>query len=413
MTSTDQPAKTPRPLPEAPEWARLEDLSMTRLLDTPPEERFDRITRLAQRLFGVSAASISLIAENRQYLKSFVGPLSRESERRHTFCTETIKSSETLIVENALADDRFKQSPLVTGNPHIQFYAGHPLTGPGGTHVGTFCIIDQSPRTFSAEQQEILEDLTKIIQREMNLSWDIDHGARVQRALLPATPEPPAGYSLGTCFYPASGLSGDFYELGTTSAGQLRITVGDAMGKGIGPGLVASAVHTAFVNTGWEAGPAAIFEDVAARLDETLARVGSYATIFHAVIDPLSGEGRYADAGQGLSHILRADKTIDRLAPTGPPLGLMPGQSWDTRPFSLGPGDAILIPTDGLLDLHGGDLDRLTDAMAAHGTDDHPDAVVKALCDRRGKRVILNDITAVLLRRDGHFHVGLPEGAPG
>ena len=167
MTSTGYQSESRLSGAEAPEWARLEDLSRTRLLDTPSEERFDRITRLAQGLFGVSAASISLIAEDRQFLKSFVGPLARESERRDTFCTEAIKSPGTMIVENALTDERFRQSPLVTGNPHIQFYAGHPLTGPGGTHVGTFCIIDQAPRVFSAEQQKILEDLTEIIQREI------------------------------------------------------------------------------------------------------------------------------------------------------------------------------------------------------------------------------------------------------
>jgi sigma-B regulation protein RsbU (phosphoserine phosphatase) len=246
MTSTGSQSQIPLRGPEAPERARLEDVARTRLLDTPPEERFDRITRLAQRLFGVSAASISLIAENRQYLKSFVGPLSRENERRDTFCTETIKASDSMIVENALADERFRHSPLVTGNPHIKFYAGHPLTGPGGTHVGTFCITDQAPRSFSADQQAILEDLTEIIQREMNLSWDIGDGARVQRALLPATPPAPAGYSLGTCFYPAFGLSGDFYELGTTASGLFRITVGDAMGKGIRPRPSPARRHRSF-----------------------------------------------------------------------------------------------------------------------------------------------------------------------
>jgi serine phosphatase RsbU (regulator of sigma subunit) len=304
-----------------------------------------------------------------------------------------------MIVENALTDDRFRQSPLVTGNPHIKFYAGHPLTGPGGTHVGTFCIIDQAPRSFSAEQQEILEDLTEVIQREMNLSWDIDNGARVQRALLPAIPLAPSGYSLGTCFYPAFGLSGDFYELGTTAAGQFRITVGDAMGKGIGPGLVAGTIRSAFTSTNSDADPSRIFESVAGNVDETLDRVGSYATVFHAVFDPATGAGSYADAGQGLSHILRADNTIERLAPTGPPLGLMPGQSWATHAFTLAPGDAILIPTDGLLDLHGGDLDLLAAALGGSRSHD-PETAVKTLCDRRGKRVILDDITAVLLQRD-------------
>ena len=91
-------------------------------------------------------------------------------------------------MENALTDDRFKRSPLVTGNPHIKFYAGRPLTGPGGTHVGTFCIIDAGTQVVQRRTAEVLEDLTEIIQREMNLSVDIDNGARVQRALLPAIP---------------------------------------------------------------------------------------------------------------------------------------------------------------------------------------------------------------------------------
>ncbi|KUM33302.1 PP2C family protein-serine/threonine phosphatase [Arthrobacter sp. EPSL27] len=398
MTSTEHPSHSRLRGPDAPEWARLEDLARTRLLDTPSEERFDRITRLAQSLFGVSGASVSLIAENRQYLKSFVGPLSRESDRKDAFCAETLKSSETLIVENARADDRFRHNPLVTGDPHIQFYAGHPLTGPGGTHVGTFCIIDQAPRSFSAEQQEILEDLTQIIQREMNLSWDIDQGARTQRALLPVTPPAPAGYSLGVCFYPAFGLSGDFYDLGTTGTGHFRMTVGDAMGKGVGPGLVAGAARSAFADTGWDAEPSAILRDVSDRLEGTLARAGSFASVFHAVVDPDTGAGRYADAGQGLTHILRADGTVERLSPTGPPLGLVAGAAWEQRPFTLFPGDAILVPTDGLLDLHG-DLARLAAAMTDCRTKGDADAAVRALCDRRGKSVVLDDITAVLFQR--------------
>lgn len=401
MTSTEHPSPSSLRGPNAPEWARLEDLSRTRLLDTPSEERFDRITRLAQSLFGVSAASVSLIAENRQYLKSFVGPLSRESDRGDAFCAETLKSSETLIVENALTDDRFRDNPLVTGDPHIQFYAGHPLTGPGGTHVGTFCIIDQSPRSFNAEQRKILEDLTQIIQREMNLSWDIDQGARTQRALLPVTPPSPAGYSLGVCFYPAFGLSGDFYDLGTTGAGHFRMTVGDAMGKGVGPGLVAGAARSAFADAGWDADPSRLLRDAADRLDGTLARAGSFASVFHAVIDPATGTGLYADAGQGLTHILRADSTVERLPPTGPPLGLVPGATWTQRPFALSPGDAVLIPTDGLLDLHGGDLGLLATAMTDCRTQDDADTAVKKLCDRRGKSVVLDDITAVLFQRGG------------
>jgi serine phosphatase RsbU (regulator of sigma subunit) len=384
---------------EAPEWARLEDLSRTRLLDTPSEERFDRITRLALRLFDVTAASVSLIAADRQYLKSFAGPLARESDRNETFCAEAIKSSRTLVVEDALTDVRFRDSLLVTGNPHIRFYAGHPLTGPGGAHIGTFCIIDKEPRKFGAEEQRILEDLTAIVQREMSLSWDIGHGARIQRALLAPAPAAPEGYSLATLYYPASGVSGDFYELGTTASGHVRITVGDAMGKGVGAGLVAEATRSAFANIGWASDPSGILNEVSGNIEETLARAGSFATAFHAVIDPQTGTGRYTDAGHGLSHILRTDSTLETLPATGPPLGLMPGQAWEAREFTLAPGDSILIPTDGLLDLHGGELSQLAEAIRKHLPGEQTETALKALCDRRGHGYAPDDITAVLLQR--------------
>lgn len=216
---------------------------------------------------------------------------------------------------------------------------------------------------------------------------------------MPVTPPPPAGYSLGVCYYPAFGLSGDFYDLGTTSSGHFRITVGDAMGKGVGPGLVAGAARSAFADAGWDADPSRLFRDVSDLLDGSLARAGSFASAFHATIDPATGTGLYSDAGQGLTHILRAGGTIERLPPTGPPLGLVPGGTWDQRPFALSPGDAVVIPTDGLLDLHGGDLQRLADAMAGCRTQSDADTAIKALCDRRGKSVVLDDITAVLFRR--------------
>jgi GAF domain-containing protein len=127
------------------EAERLDSLARTQLLDSPAEERFDRITRRAQRLLKVSSAVIAFIADGRQFLKSVLGPVGQNMPRNITFCDDTIRGTQPLIANDALADEKYRTSPLVTDEPHIRFYPGYPLQGPGGWNIGTFCIIDQEP----------------------------------------------------------------------------------------------------------------------------------------------------------------------------------------------------------------------------------------------------------------------------
>ncbi|MHA7239495.1 GAF domain-containing protein [Arthrobacter sp. TMS1-12-1] len=128
------------------ERQRLRSLHRSNLLDSGDEERFDRLTRHAQGLFGVATAVISLIAEDRQYLKSSVGSFPRTLPRSAAFCNVTIEGEELLVVPDLLEDGRFRNSPLVVGPPFIRFYAGVPLRGPGGWFVGSLCILDTEPR---------------------------------------------------------------------------------------------------------------------------------------------------------------------------------------------------------------------------------------------------------------------------
>lgn len=150
------------------ERQRLRAVHRSGLLETGDEERFDRIVRSAQEAFGVSAASIALITEDQQFLRSFVGPLDRTVDRRHAFCNLTIQGEEMLIVPEALADPRFATNPLVVGAPFIRFYAGCPLRGPGGWLIGTLCIIDQAPRDFTGEDQRVLRALAVRAELELN-----------------------------------------------------------------------------------------------------------------------------------------------------------------------------------------------------------------------------------------------------
>ncbi|SFL87335.1 GAF domain-containing protein [Marinobacter zhejiangensis] len=160
--------------PELPknEADRLRSLTATGLLDTPPEERFDRLTRIAQRVFGVKIALVSLVDRNRQWFKSRQGLTVQETSRDVSFCAHAILQQNLFVVDDTLDDDRFFDNPLVTDDPCIRFYAGAPLVSPDGFSLGTLCIIDDLPRTLSPEQKMLLRDLAECVEEE------IRHGQR-------------------------------------------------------------------------------------------------------------------------------------------------------------------------------------------------------------------------------------------
>ena len=152
--------KPPRPLDET---ERLEDVRALGLLDTHSEERFDRLTRIASRVFDVSIAYVALIDTDRQWFKSSCGLGDMTgTDRDVSFCGHTILQDDLLVIEDAAEDPRFFDNPLVTGPIGLRFYAGHPLIGPQGHNVGTFCIADSRPRTLSEEDRLILRDLAGI-----------------------------------------------------------------------------------------------------------------------------------------------------------------------------------------------------------------------------------------------------------
>ncbi|MGN6579705.1 MAG: diguanylate cyclase domain-containing protein [Bordetella sp.] len=148
----------------ANEEARLSTLIDLGILDTPPEDELDRITRLARKLFHVKTALVSLIDEKRQWFKSAIGLDAKETPRDISFCGHAILGNATFVVNDALKDDRFFDNPLVTGEPNIRFYAGHPLQSIEGYNLGTLCILDSQPREFSREDVDSLVDLAKIVE---------------------------------------------------------------------------------------------------------------------------------------------------------------------------------------------------------------------------------------------------------
>jgi len=148
------------PLPDN-ETIRLKVLLDYKVLDTPPEANFDDLTLLASLICHTPIALISLVDANRQWFKSKVGIDAVESSREVAFCAHTILQDGILIVPDALVDERFADNPLVTGAPHIRFYAGAPLKTASGLNLGTLCVIDRHARKLSGNQQSALRALSR------------------------------------------------------------------------------------------------------------------------------------------------------------------------------------------------------------------------------------------------------------
>ncbi len=181
------PQNLTTPIP-ANETERLAALHRYKILDTPPEAAFDRITTLAARLFNMPIALISLVDESRAWFKSCIGFTAREVPRDATLCSFAVLTNEPLIISDTRLDERFACNPFVQSEPGVRFYAGAPLLSRDGFNLGTLCLLDTQPRNwFSAEQQATLVDLAAMVVDELELRLAAHKIAQVDAALLEVT----------------------------------------------------------------------------------------------------------------------------------------------------------------------------------------------------------------------------------
>ena len=149
------------------EEGRLDALRDLEILDMAAELRFDRITRLAQNIFGVPMAAISLIDQDRQWFKSRIGVAVPETPRSLSFCSRAILGSEVVVIPDTRGDQEFCTHPMVCGEPHLRFYAGAPLRTRDGFALGALCILDTAARPdLNTEQRAILTDLAAMVVQE-------------------------------------------------------------------------------------------------------------------------------------------------------------------------------------------------------------------------------------------------------
>ena len=167
--------------PETPpnDRDRLRALWALDILDTPAEERYDRIVRIAGLTLKAPIAYLSFVDENRQWLKANIGMPLCETDRDISFCGHTILQDRPLVIPDAAQDPRFHDNPMVIGDPFVRFYAGVPLHSVDGQNVGTLCVADREPRTMPDASLELLIEFAALVERELQLVDVIDAQQRL------------------------------------------------------------------------------------------------------------------------------------------------------------------------------------------------------------------------------------------
>jgi signal transduction histidine kinase len=164
--SASDPTEASRQQNEA---RRLESLRDYHVLDSPREESFDNIARLACKVFNAPIALVSLIDSDRQWFKAHIGLSIRETPREYAFCEHAVRADATLVVQDTTLDERFNGNPLVTGDPYIRFYCGVPVKALNGDKLGTLCVIDRIPRALNATEVATLEMLARQVELELEI----------------------------------------------------------------------------------------------------------------------------------------------------------------------------------------------------------------------------------------------------
>ena len=155
------------------ESGRLAALDRYAILDTEPEQTFDDLVVLAAHVCKTPIAMLSLVDDHRQWFKSKVGVEIRETPRERSFCAHAILQQDLFIVPDTRHDGRFRENPMVVGEPHIRFYAGAPLINEDGFALGTLCVIDREPRELDETQKEALKSLSRLALGQMELRQNL------------------------------------------------------------------------------------------------------------------------------------------------------------------------------------------------------------------------------------------------
>ncbi len=373
------------PLP-ADESERLADLRALEILDSPPEERFDRLVRLTGELLQVPIAYLALIDSDRQWFKARCGISARETRRDISFCSHTILHTEPLVVPDARLDPRFCDNPLVLGDPHIRFYAGVPLAGPDGFHVGTLCAAGPQPRELTNRELRLLQELAELAERELqlvdliavqrqmleirralteaqrHLAGELEQAASYVRSLLPTrVTDPNCGIQSDWVFLSSSDLGGDLFGYHQLSGpdGRWAMFLLDVMGHGIGACLLSVSIYNTLRNGNLIGASPESPAEVLAALNRAFPMEehdDRFFTIWYGAYDPATRHLRYASAGHHPAVLFDPGQAQDQssafplVGGENAAIGMLADEDFGETAIVVPPGGRVYLFSDGVFE---------------------------------------------------------------
>ena len=386
---------------ETAEQARVEAVRELGLLDTPPEERFDRVVRLAKRLFDVSVVAVTLIDHDRLFVKSAAGFEAGASVPRDiAFGPRMVATGQAVVVPDARLDEAWADHPSVTGDPHIRFYAATPLAGPKGELVGALCLVDHEPRELSVSDRALLDDLGGWLETELAADADAVQAEEIQRRLLPRKAPDVLGFDIAGRCQPAYHVGGDYYDWHLLDDTMLQVTVADVMGKGLAAAVIAAGLRTAMRVTSRSHTLMESVRRTAEGLQDDFGDSGTFATMFTARLRPQQGHLEYVDAGHGLAVLVSPGSPTRQLSSRDLPIGAEPGSIWTSYEARLEPGDTLIAVSDGLLDAFSDPVEAVRAAERLVATASSADEMADRILAAGASAPLADDLTAVVIRRE-------------
>ncbi|HEY3736406.1 MAG TPA: SpoIIE family protein phosphatase [Jatrophihabitans sp.] len=369
-----------------------------------PAERYNRVVRLAQAIFGAPIAALNLIGNDSQFTVASVGFPKGEMPAADSVCHITVQQDQVLEVRDLREDERFAAIPAVIGPPRVRFYAGVPVRGQSGQNIGALCILDLAPRTLGRQQREMLADLGALLEHELAVQEEMDLAGQVQQLMLPTSAPDIAGVEIAGRVQPAREAGGDYFDWFVVNdpdgAGKrLQVVLGDVMGKGLAASLIASEVravlrgHSRYTDVG----DAVVRTSTTTRHD--LEANNRFSTLWVGRLDPITGALDYVDAGHGLA-IIASQRGYRRLFQEYLPLGMPIEDTWARASDVLAEDELLVVVSDGVFDVLD---DSFEEAETRLQTILDPGLSCRQIVDRivdfAVSHAATDDVTALAVRR--------------
>lgn len=268
---------------------------------------------------------------------------------------------------------------------------------------GATLDLDEEARRSALEKLHLLDT-------EPEVHEEYERAAQVQRGLLPRHAPSLPGYSIAGACRPARAVGGDFFDWHPVEDG-IGFTVADVMGKGFAGAIIMASVRAVLRSLAQQQSASSALNAAQRVLEEDLQETATFVTLFHGRLSPVDGRVSYADAGHGLTVVLRADGAAERVTSTGVPLGAWPDSTWEEGELRLAPGDALVSVSDGVLDLYDGTLSALEHLAAlVRRCPDAPSAVDQLIARAR-RQELVDDVTVLVVRRLIEFETKVVDDA--